>query len=472
MKKRIYYFVSLLIIIFFTTILFEILLQSTPIVYRNLPVSNERIYIYSLGESSAYGVPYSGKISYAKILKYIANNEIDNKKIELIVLAKPGEKLFHQYIRYLIYKYSHPFQRGIVLLYAGTNDYADIKDYDISKKFILSGLLNNIFNGVNNFRYEYERIILLSKKFGDDIYISTIAGNYSGFMPDNIKQLKNKELKKEIDNIDYLFLKGQYQQAFVQCEKILDKYDNAKAHIYYRIGKIYEKQNKIKEANYFYLKANEEKDADSIRIRPTLYQNNIIKELAEKYNILFIDVFNELYNSQEIIGYNFFIDKIHPGIRTNIIIAKEFTDLLSKKYNINVSKEITEEVIKESENFKNIDMVYSYMQALGEIFLGLCRFGIIDTYNTDIIEKYIFEMKQINVAADEEKQKQLYINTCELIFNAMFKNKKNSVQYLRQVIDKVNEVVHKHRKKCVCNFCIIKKIFMIEEKNIRMALIK
>ncbi|MDD5101600.1 MAG: hypothetical protein PHH62_01265 [Endomicrobiaceae bacterium] len=463
MKKRIYYFISILIIIFFTIILFEILLQSIPIVYRNLPTNNEKIYVYSLGESSAYGVPYSGKISYAKILKYIANNEIDNKKIELIVLAKPGEKLFHQYIRYLIYKYMHPLQRGIVLLYAGTNDYADIKDEYINQKFILSGLLNNIIYGVKNFKYEYERIILLANKFDDDIYMSTIAGNYAGFMPGNISQFENNEFKKEIDNIDYLFLKEQYKQSFIQCDKILNKYDNAKAHIYYRIGKIYEKQNNIKEANNFYLKANEEKKADAIRIRPTIYQNNIIKEIAKKHDIPIVDIFNELYNSREIIGYNFFIDKIHPRIRTNIIIAKGFIGLLSKKYNIAVNKDITEEEIKKVENFKNIDMIHAYMCALGEIFLGLCRFGIIDMYNTNIIEKYILKMKEIEVEPDEEKQKLLYINTCELVFTAMFKNKKNSVQYLRQVIDKINEVVQKHKKNCLCHFCIIKKIFTIEK---------
>ncbi|MDD2524028.1 MAG: hypothetical protein PHT81_04195 [Endomicrobiaceae bacterium] len=404
MKKIIYFLIAFLLIIMSSCILFEFFLQTIPLVYRNFPSSNDKVYVYVLGESSAWGHPYQGKISFSKIIRCSLNNHIGNKEIELIVLAGPGEQLIHQYFKYFIYKYTHPLKKGIVLMYMGTNDWEDEGTKNPLKqiyiKFKFAGLLNSYFKIMYDFAYEYERIILLAKSFGDDIYMSTIVGNYAGLIPNSITSLlSDKELNDEINKVDNLIFNKEYESAFKKCNVLLGKHED-KSQIWYRIGKIYEGQNKVKEANEAYLNA-VEYDRDA---RPTRHQNKIIKDLSKKYNIPLLDIFDSLFKLNEIIGYNYFIDKIHPNIKFNIMIAKGFISLLMKKYNLSLKEDLSEKTVITSLGFSKNDLFILYRDALGEIIAFSYRTDdssiddsyILDRYNLEVIKQYIYEMKKIN----------------------------------------------------------------------------
>lgn len=404
-KKIYYYLIILLMILIISIMIFELILKILPVVYRSLPSNNNKVYIYILGESSAWGHPYQGKLSFSKIIQYSLNNHIENKEIELIILAAPGEQLIHQYFKYFIYKYTHPLQKGIVLMYMGTNDWEieGTKNHfkKIYTRFKFAGLLNSYFKIIYDFTCEYERIIILAKNFGDDIYISTIVGNYAGLMPDSIALLLNdRKLNDEINNIDNLILNKEYNNAFRKCNALLAKYNSEDvSQVWYRIGKIYEGQNRVKEANEAYLNAVEYgRDA-----RPTRHQNEIIKKLSIKYNIQILDIFDDLLHSNKIIGYEYFIDKIHPNIKFNIMIAKGFISLLMEKYNLILKKDLSEESILKSFEFNEEDLFISYRDALGEIIAFSYRTDdyskplyILDIYNLEVIKQYIKKMEEIN----------------------------------------------------------------------------
>jgi len=442
MKKIIYYLLAFLVIIVASIIIFELFLQILPVIGRNMQNNNNnKIYVYVLGESSAWGQPYLGKISFSKIMLYSLDNKIDNKKIDLIMIARPGSRLLHQYFRYLFYRYTHPFDKGIVLLYSGTNDFdtrRDTSSYrDISLKINIVGLFNNYINKQYDFKYEYERIILLAKSFGDDIYMSTIAGNYAGFMSSNVSSLSDLKLKENIDKIDNLILNKNYEEAMTKCKILLEQYEN-KAQIWYRVGKIYEGQKNIKEAKQAYLNVVE----CGNDTRPSQYQNDVIRNLAKKYKLPYMDIFDILNNSDEIVGYNFFIDKTHPTLRLHTIIAKGFVDLLSKKYNINiVNSDVSEQNILDKFKFNDYYLFNMYKEALCEVIIYSYIDGIFDKYNLETINKYISNIKLINGrlnVSDKYKNKQEERFIIGKIFDTLLEYVKGNKEESIKISDNIN----------------------------------
>lgn len=455
MKKIIYYIVSLIINVIIAVVLYELFLQIVPVIYRNLPSSNDKIYVYVLGESSAWGQPYQGKISYAKIIQYMLDNKLDGKKIELKILASPGSLLLEQYKKYFFYKYLHPFEKGIVLIYMGTNNWAN-KDsddnYDNALKFGVIDFLNTYFQNINNFKYEYERILSLSEKFGDDVYISSIAGNYAGFMPNNVASLVyNQPLKDKIEQIDVLISQGQYDIAIKQCNELLESNDD-KSQIWYRIGKIYEGQKNVKAANEAYLNAIE----FGWDARPTRYQNNTIRNLAKKYNIPVTDTFKKLEDSENVVGYNFFADKIHPSVKLHTIIAEGFVDLLAEKYQVKiVNNNLSQNNILKVCNFTEEDLFFQYAEIIREIFMYSYIEDIVCKYNFELLEQYILNMKRLNLDNYEKKQ---YVNLCEM-FLKYLKGNKVEVSQILSISDTLKNKFSEQKLHCdiFCNW-IIKKV--------------
>ncbi|MDD3064700.1 MAG: hypothetical protein PHT24_00415 [Endomicrobiaceae bacterium] len=435
-KKITYFLLSVLLLVLLSIFLFELILQILPLISKNISKNDKTEYVYILGESSAKGIPYHCKISFPKILEYTINYEIDGKQVKLIDLANVGNRLSHQYFSYFLYRYTHPFRKGIVLLYAGTNDTSGNylnKNYC----FIYNSNLIKIFTAYTakayDFQYMYENIIRLTKKFGDDIYISTIAGNYAGFMPENSAYLKkHKDFYKITDLVDKLFIEGDYKKALSVCFNNIRKYKET-THVFYRIGKIYEKLKKNKEANNFYFKA-VDNDKET-RPRPKRYQNEIIIFLANKYNISYLDMFGKLYNSDEVIGYNFFIDKIHPTIRLNVMLANGFIDLLSKKYKLKKTNTLnSDDDVKKIFNFTNEDLFATYIQALGEVFIYTYKNNMLNKYSLPQIKEYILIVKNLNLEKTyEEEQKktiEFFETLLEYITNASNESLKSEISKL------------------------------------------
>ncbi len=394
MKKIINIALSLIFIIVLSIILVEGFITFLPIAYKLLPPKDDNIFVYVLGESSAYGQPFSGKIQFSKIMAYMADNKIDNKNIKLVVFAEPGSRIIHQYFKYFLYRFFNPFDKGIVLLYLGINDNVKNKEeysflYSLVVKSKILNLIYLCFYDTHDLYNDYEKLLILIKRFGDDVFISTIIGNYFGFMPQDIDVLlENKVLYDKIKYIDNLILNKKYNEALKLCNE-LDK----NPQVLYRIAKIYEYQGKIKEAKYLYISMLD----DIGDKRPNKEKNYIIRYLARKYNILFIDMFGYLYDNDDKIGYNFFVDKVHPNLKLHTIIAKRFIDIISTKHTISLKKEINSAYeLYNIFNFSKEDLFVLYRDALGEIFSFSYISTVLDVYNISVIKEYIGIMSKID----------------------------------------------------------------------------
>jgi len=436
MKKTIYFVTASIIIALLSCIFVEIIFQTVPAFYKLLSEDREKTYLYIIGESSAYGYPYN--ISYSKIIQYITGNKINNKDIETVMLAYPGDTLFDQYKKYVMYKFLHPFKKGIVLAYMGTNDWSNRgleKRKGSLPGFYLISFLKNYFNRNHSFLDDYEQIIISSKKFGDDIFVSTIAGNYGGFMPNDVSSLSNKNLKENIKQTDILIAEKKYDFAFSKCKEMFAENHN-KAQIWYRTGKIYESLGKTNEANAAYLNAVEYGwDA-----RPARYQNTVIKFLAEKYQIPFADISGKLLSSGSVIGYNFFDDKIHPSLILNILIAESFINILSSKYQVDIINESPgSDAILKYCRLNDYDLFNAYKNVFGEIFAYSLIDGNVDAYNLPKLKECVEKMAKLNI---NESLKDKYTDACNMLI-AYLKGDLEEMHYIlykKKLIDKLDEI--------------------------------
>ncbi len=429
MKKSIYYVASVILVLLFSVVLAEIILQTIPVVYRNLPdKTGGKQYVYILGESSAAGEPYQDKIDFYKIFAYITGNKIDEKKIEFIRIASGGERLYVQFWKYFIYKYTHPFRKGIVFLYGGKNDWDNGENQNSFSKFLhynVFYIFKDVFFKNKNFTYDYERLLLFAKKFGDDIFVSTISGNYAGFMPE--LSYNNKKFSKDFNEIDSDILTGKYEKALNNLTYLLSCNDDiSKAWIFYRIGKIYEFTGKNKQANDNFIKAVDFTD-DS---RPTLYQNKVIKYLADKYNAGVADIYDKLYNSGEVIGFNFYIDNQHPNLKTYIMTARLFADAVSKKHKIRIERNnITEEEVLKYFSFEKNDMYKAYRHSLDVTLVHSKENDNANIYVFDKVEEYLKQIGLLNPY--DEKRKEIIMNFYTMMFEALKGNKEKVAEIFK-----------------------------------------
>ena len=422
MKKFLFILTSILIVLITSIILIEISINITLLIYKNIEPSSNYSYLYVFGESPASGAPYF-KTSFVKAIKYITNGKIDNKKLIIIDFTRPGCTLCYQYTSYLLYRLTHPFQKGIVLLYSGTND-IHVNEFKIKhKNFFINTLLKfNIIKFIdaytdifplkyhyfykrililkllNDFQYLYEKIIDMTTKLGDEVYISTIAENYSQYHPKEDFNLYSKEL----ETIDNLFFNSQLNEAETLCKQYIeDNNYKIKSAFWFRIGKIYEQKKFFSKANKCFLNA----------IENTLKKNrnNTIMDISKKYNIKCIDFVDRIYNSNEIIGLNYFADEGHLSIESHIILAYEFIKLISTKHKIDIvcEQDFNFEEFKKLSNIGNNDTLRVLMSTIIELEVKN-KFTYL--YNLELIRKLIKQIATIEL--DENKSP----NSKDLLF--------------------------------------------------------
>ena len=409
LKKTIFFLLSFLLVLVLSILFVEFILQIIPIISKNIPVSKTKEYVYIIGESSSLGEPYcitNKNISYYRILEYIIGKKIDNKKINFISLAGAGNSIKTQYWKYLIYRYLHPFRKGLAFVYAGKNDWANdsknVENITISKIKIFNLIKNSLFHQNSSFQYNYEKLILAIKNFGDDIFVATIEGNYAGFMPHlDAENILYKEEFSKID--DEILINKNYEKAKVMLKQLEDKEDSDKSWIYYRYGKIAEFTGNIKEGNDYFIKG--------IDLYPNLipskYQIDCIRKIAKKYNLPLIDIFDKVYNSGEIIGFNFYRDNQHPDIKLYITIAKLFAKALKDKYGdkINIEKNnVDENDIYRNFGFTDENMYDVYRHSLDVTLVHSKEKNNTNRYVFKQVEKYLNKVIELNPYEGEKKQ--------------------------------------------------------------------
>ena len=470
-KKIIYFFISFLLVIILSIIIAEFILQIVPLISKNITLAKDKVYIYIIGESSSVGEPYSPKVSYYKILDYMIGGKIDNKNIEFIEIAWSGNSIRKQYWRYLLYRYTHPFDKGLSFIYAGKNDWdngEDNKYLKVYKSKVFNLIRNSLFEN-SNFRYNYEKLILAMKNFGDDVFVATIEGNYSGFMPHlDADDVSYKEEFNKID--DEILLNQNYNKANEMLEQLEEKEDSDKSWIYYRYGKIAEFTGNIKEANDYFIK-----DIGLYRnIIPSKYQIGCIRLLAEKYNLPLVDIFEKIYNSGNIIGFNFYKDNQHPDIKLYITIAELFANALKDKYEnkINIEKNnINEYDIYRNFGFNDRDMYDVYRHSLDVTLVHSKENDNVNRYVFKQVDEYLNKIIEMNPY--EGEQKQAIISFYTMMVEALKGNKDKVLEIYKEnkdIIEKNKYDIYARKceweeyNKWVSNYLGIEEFFDLSKR--------
>ncbi len=114
-------------------------------------------------------------------------------------------------------------------------------------------------------------------------------------------------------------------QFFQQCAAITNEH----ALLHYRMARCFEQLEQMQAARKHYLLA---KDHDICPLRLTEQMDQIIRELANRFNVPLVDGRGTLEraSAQQIPGYKMYIDHVHPSIAGHQLIAKTIVDQLIK----------------------------------------------------------------------------------------------------------------------------------------------
>ena len=382
---------QLIIIAFFV----EFSLRAGAFIWKNIYRFNHRndkdFYIYVIGESTSWGVPFGNKISFPKIVSYMFDNKIHNKYIKIINLAIGGRNIEYEYWKLFNELLIRPNSDGILLIYAGINDAVGINSKPdptfgrwrfmqtsiiLSKlQYLLEGMIcdneggtsnNFLFNffGLKNslgkYEYRLRKIITLTKSYNLKVVISTLVGNIAQFNPQDNSVCTSEGALKLFNLARSFEDQGEFKTAMGIYENIVEKFNTRPLQIYHHLGKCYEGLQIYDKAREYYWKAIDAGDP----ARPNHWRNKAIIDLAKEYNIGLVDALKIFEDNSPygLIGYNLFVDAHHPNLEGYILLGSGFTKEMEKLLGEKAERQIvTGEEILNHFDFKAADFFEVYM---------------------------------------------------------------------------------------------------------------
>jgi hypothetical protein len=169
------------------------------------------------------------------------------------------------------------------------------------------------------------------------------------------------------------------------------------------LGKIYYKENEFDSAYLHFKKA---LNNDGLITRCNDDFKNIMYDIINKYNLEYIDIEKELLNQNKtnLIGYNYFVDAMHPNLKTNGIIIK---NIIKKINDMNLIKYPTNFNINLEKYFYSIDKNFKLKSyKLSELALRLyLRFSY---FNKEQSERILYYHNYILKHEKNLKELKLY----------------------------------------------------------------
>ncbi len=342
--------------------------------------STYRIFVQ--GASTVVGFPYYHGGTFPRMLKHRLSQTFPNKNIEVI---NTGITAVNSYTLWDLTDEIIKQKPDLIIFYAGHNEYYGalgvgssssigshpivVRSYLFLKKFRFFQLLDNsyskIFNqktntpklgetnlmevmakeqripynsevyeaGINQFENNLNKILNTYKKYNIPVIISTIVSNEKDINPFISDSINNeKQFLEDLNNNN------------LEANKLAQ--NNALAA--YKLGTYHLEKNQDTAKKYLHLA----KELDYLRFRAPERINNIITNLAEKYNCSLVDMKATFisHSPDGIIGNELLTEHLHPNIEGYFIMADAF-------YN----------KIKELNYLKNWDNYISYSEAFRDI---------------------------------------------------------------------------------------------------------
>lgn len=474
MKRKVIKFVFLVIFLLIEFLCFFLLAEAGlrisafvwKNVYRAAHQKDNNFYIYVMGESTSYGTPFAPKISFPKIISYMFNNQIQGKEIKIIDLSGAGRNVEYGYWRLAAELFVKPRLNGIVLIYSGVNEHrARVYSADPTFKrwqlmqdslilsraqYLLEGRVpqdSDIYNffGLNNslskYEYRLRKIISIAKRFDLNIIISTLAGNICRFSPQNDNIFWPNEVEAiKLFNSGAQFEKAkEFKKAIEKYQDILEKFPQDYPTVYYHLGKCYEQLKIYGQARQHYWKVVDIGDI----VRPSRWQNNIIRDLAQEYNIGLVDTIQIFEGNSPfgLLGYNLMSDAHHPNLEGYVLLAKSFAEEMEKILGQRISKRHpgSKEIAKYF-NFSEEDFLKMYISRAE----WLC-FESLAIYDKE--ERLIWAEDYLKKAEDIKKTPDTYF--WRLIIAILRKDKDSALYWLEkgELLKRNSGVFSKYRKR-------------------------
>ncbi|OGU34401.1 MAG: hypothetical protein A2068_12440 [Ignavibacteria bacterium GWB2_35_6b] len=344
---------------------------------KEKPDSTFRIFV--MGGSSTAGWPYAYNATFPRYIQRKLALLYPEYNIEVINL---GITAHNSYTIADLAEDVAVQKPDLVLVYAGHNEYygalgvASTESYGSSmflSKLMIELRQIKIFQLMNNFinyltaaftaKAEVDKDeTLMSRMIGDDkiLYNSDTYKNGIEQFQENMSSFLEVMKQNSINVIIGNLVCNYYQKPFVsvsgQGQKNADSiFISAKEKLL--AGEIENSQKLFFEA----------KEYDALRFRAPGKMNSVINELAQKYNLSFIDLASvfQSKSSHGIIGYNLMVDHLHPNLEGYDLIGKAFYKVMEEKNFLPESKKYSfsetelDSIMKSNFPYTQLDSVIS-----------------------------------------------------------------------------------------------------------------
>lgn len=303
------------------------------------------IRIFVLGESSAAGWPYHPNAAFSRYVRSGLETLYPDKTIEVINFGISAINTFT--IRDILPDLLEQ-KPDCILIYTGHNEYYGALGVGSTlsmgksrtlinlmlslQKYKTVQLLQNFIRwiaGVGHSDEKESNATLMERVVGESSipYNSSLfksgISQFEGNMGDILEMCKNAQVPVLISNLASN-LKDQKPLVVADAPG----YENADV-VYQKAQAEYAKGN-YAQAKELYSKA---RDLDALRFRAPSEINQAIRNLAAKYNAVFVDAEGALSAASEhgIIGKSLMTDHLHPNLRGYQLIGKAFLEALQQK---------------------------------------------------------------------------------------------------------------------------------------------
>lgn len=345
--------------------------------------------VFVLGGSSAAGWPYVPNASFSRQLKRKLELYYPNNTIEVINcgISAINSYTLRDFVPGILKQ-----KPDLILIYAGHNEYYGALGAGSSVSFGNSRFLVNTYLWLRDFRTvqfvqntlssvyglftdtatdendKQDGETLMSRMIGEslitlnsDIFNAGIS-QFEGNLDDILSWFKEAGIPVIIGNLT-CNLKDQKPLVSVKTDDL-----PAADEIYNEAQKKLTEGN-LEKAKELFLYA---KELDALRFRAPQKINDVIKNLADKYNDSFVNI-DSVFKSHSpngIVGYNLTVDHLHPNIDGYRLIGNEYFKMMQNKNllpngtNANLSESKADSILVADFPFTKLDSTLAQMSII------------------------------------------------------------------------------------------------------------
>ncbi|MBN1397339.1 MAG: hypothetical protein JXA06_04830 [Bacteroidetes bacterium] len=344
-----------------------------------LKVKPQNCYrIFVLGESSAAGFPYETNASFPNILERALTNTFPEKKIEVINVGMSAVN------SYTLLDLTDDILRqspDALLIYAGHNEYYGalgvgsvqsfgpsrwlIRTYlklrSIKILLVLRDFLSWTKTKVNNLLFhgsESDPSATLMERIVAEQTIPMKSPLYEAGkkqFEENMDALLQKAAENKVPVILSELVSNLRDQApFIS----VDDENGHSAKVYYENAQEEERQEHFDQARQYYINA---KDYDALRFRAPEEFNDILRNLAKKYEVPLahtVSIFEQA-SVHQLIGNSLMLEHLHPNKEGYFLLAKSFYETMRNHEFIQSQWKIDGITAEHGNGITELDSVYA-----------------------------------------------------------------------------------------------------------------